>query len=161
VGHATQDVLRSFIELGQVWRAEHSAMAVAAAGVSYLGFVTSNVEMEALARNYGSSGNILLVELFEATFTGGTNVRTLNRKFSVSTPPPIQFKTGITPGALTTALTSTRVLATTSTGSAQVGVFPDSSLVLLKANTSYVLRMTNASAGVADLGASIDYREAL
>lgn len=157
----TQDAIRGFISAGQVWRAEHSATDVAAAGVSYLGFVTSNVELEALSRSYSSTGNSLTVELFEATFTGGANVRTLNRRMGVAGAPPVQFKTGITPAALTTVKTGLTILAAASTGSAQAGQTSDSSLLILKANTSYVIRLTNSGSGAATVGATIDYRESV
>jgi hypothetical protein len=157
----TQDVIRSYITSGQVWRIEHSALAVAAAGVSYIGFVTSGLKLEALGRSYASTGNALVVELFEATFTGGTNIRTLNRDLAVTTAPPVQMKTGITPGALGDVITGIRVVAATSTGSAQVGVNNDGSLLLLKPNTSYIIRMTNTGTGAADIGTSIDYRESI
>lgn len=157
----TQDVLRSYIQSGQVWRAEHSALALAAAEVTYLAFVTSNVEMEILTRGYSSTGNAMTVELFEATFTGGTNVRTLNRRLSTAGTTPVQMKTAVTPGALTTVISGLRVLAATSTGSAQVGVSADAGLLILKRNTSYVVRITNSGSGASDIGAAIDYRESI
>lgn len=161
MAHTTQDIIRTLARDGLIWRAEHSALAVPAGASTYLGFVTGDNELEALSRSYSSTGNALVVELFEASFTGGTPAHTINRRLSHAGPPPVQLLTGITPGALGDAITAVRILAPTSTGSAQAGVSADDSLLLLKAQTSYVLRISNTGASAADLGAAIDYRESI
>lgn len=149
------------IAQGLVFRAELGYAGIAAAGVAYTGIQTGSDEIVVLQRAYSSSESILLVELFETTFTVGTDPRVLNRRFNSLQVVPATVKQGVTPGALGTAITGVTLRASTSTGSAALSVASDDSRLYLKPNTSYVVRYTNQGAAAATIGNSFDFRKAL
>lgn len=146
------------ISSGFVYSAEYSQAGVAAAGQVLIGFTTSSRPMVALDRGYSSTESSVTVELYEVTFTGGTNVRMYNRNQVIGGASPILFKSGVT-ATLGTPITSRTFLAGSSTGSASVGISSEASTVILKPLTSYVLRMANNSASAATLSAGFTYRE--
>lgn len=148
------------IAQGLIFRTELAYTGVTASGFAYTGIQTGN-EVVILQRAYSSTESVLTVELFEASFTGGTAARTLNRRFNSTEPNPLTVMQGVTPGTLGTALTGVTLRATTSTGSAQLAISGDDSRLYLKPNTSYIVRYTNGGAGAATIGNSFDYRKTL
>lgn len=148
---------------GLVWRSEVSFTGVAAAGFAYLGITTGADEVVILQRAYSSSEAVLTVELFEATFTGGTDARTLNRRFKqAAEAKPATVKFGVTPGTLPGApITGLTLRAGVSTGSAQLAVTGDDSHLYLEAGKSYVVRYTNGGANPANISNSFDWRKVL
>lgn len=146
---------------GLIFRAEIGFSGVPAAGVVYTGVTTGSDEVVILQRAYSSSESILLVELFEASWSAGTPARVLNRRFSSAQAAPGTVMQGITPGTLGSAITGVTLRATTSTGSAALAVSSDDSRLFLKASTSYVVRYTNQGAGIATIGNSFDFRKVL
>jgi len=146
--------------MGKVYRAEFSAtIATATTGTYYVGLTTPNAPIRVMGRAYSSSESPLTIELFEATFSAGSNTRTLNRDLSIATSPPAQFVSGVTPGALGTAITGLTLRAPTAGGTAQVSINSDDSILTLKRNTSYVVRFTNGGGANAIVSGAIDYRQ--
>lgn len=145
------------IEHGVVFTSEFSATGVASGASVLVGFTTGTRPMVALDRSWSSSESLLTVELFEAAFTGGTDIRTLNRNQAAGGSPPAQFKSGVT-ATLGTPISVAAFRAGSSTGSAAVAVTSDAARLILKPSTSYVLRITNGGAGAANIGAGFTYR---
>lgn len=149
------------IAQGLIWRSELSYAGVAAAGVAYTGITVGADEVVILQRSYTSSESILTVELFEATFTGGTDPRTLNRRFKNNgDSKPAIVKVGVTPGTLTSPITGVTLRAAASTGSAQLSVAGDDSRLYLEAGKNYVVRYTNGGATTATISNAFDFRKA-
>lgn len=155
----TQDINEYYAKMGLVFRSEiASVIAVAATGTYHVGLTTGPLQVRILGRSYSSSESPLTIELFEATWSAGTPVRTLNSNLTVGGVSPAPMFGGITPGSLTTPITALALRAPTAGGTAQVSVTADSSVLVLKANTSYVLRFTNGGGVNANIGASINLR---
>ena len=149
------------IAQGLIFRAEMSFAGIAAADFAYSGITTGADELVILQRAYSSSEAALTVELFEATFTGGTDPRLLNRRLSNTSAKPATIKQGVTPGALGNAITGATYRAVVGTGQASVAVPGDASRIYLKANTSYVVRHTNNGANAATINNGFDFRKTL
>lgn len=145
---------------GIVYSAEYRQVGVAAAGQMLIGFTTTARPMVALDRGYSSTESSLTVELYEVTFTGGTNVTMYNRNQVIGGVSPILFKSGVT-ATLVTPITSRTFIASSSTGSATVAISTDASVIILKPSTSYVVRIVNNGATAATMGAGFTYRELL
>lgn len=146
---------------GLIFRAEISYAGIAAAGFAYSGITTGPDELVILQRAYSSSEATLTVELFEATFSAGTDPRLLNRRLSSTQAVPATIKQGVTPGTLTTPVTGATYRASTGTGQASVSIPGDDSRIYLKANTSYVVRYTNGGANAATISNGFDFRKVL
>lgn len=149
------------IAAGQVYRAEIGYAGVASSAVVHTGLTTGADELVILQRGYSSSESSLLVELFEATFSAGTDARVLNRRLASAQASPIPIKQGVTPGALGAAITGVTLRAGVTTGSASLSVPGDDSRLYLKPNTSYVVRYTNQGATAANIANSFDFRRSL
>jgi hypothetical protein len=149
------------IAQGLVFRTELGYTGVAAAGVVYTGVQTGADEVVVLQRAYTSSESILAVDLFETSFTVGTDPRIWNRRMASQQVVPATIKQGVTPGALGSVITGVTLRAGTSTGSASVSVPGDDSRIYLEPNTSYVVRYTNHGAGAATIGNAFDFRKVL
>lgn len=149
------------IASGLVFSSEAAASGIAAAGATHIGIIPGANELVILSRSYGSTESAMTIELFEATFTGGTPARTFNRRLSSAEVQPAIVHAGVTPGTLGAAITGITLRAATSGGSAQLQVSGDEKRLYLKAATSYVVRLTNNGAGAATLSAAFDYRRAL
>jgi len=149
------------IAAGLIFRAEMSFAGIAAAGLAYTGITTGADGLAILQRSYSSSESILTVELFEATFSAGTDPRLLNRQLAITAPPPATIKQGVTPGALGAALTGNTYRASVGTGQASVSIPGDDSRIYLKPNTSYVVRYTNGGATAATISNAFDFRKSL
>lgn len=150
--------LASLIMDGLVWRAEFSRSGIAAAGIILLGFTTGANRVAFPSRSYRSDGQSMTVELFQTAQSSGAAVRHLNRRVGITAPPPFQIKADVTatPG---TPITAAKFIAAASGGSAQAGIFGDANLLILEANTPYVLRLTNSGSGAAELAAAFDFYE--
>lgn len=155
----TQDILDNLGIQGDVYRAEFSAtIAVAATGTYFIGVVVGNVPLQILSRAYTSSESPLTIELIEATFTVGTNARTLSRNLSNLNAPPAQFVSGVTPGTLGPVITGITLRAPAAGGASQVALNADDNVLITKRNTSYVVRFTNGGGANALVSGAIDYR---
>lgn len=145
---------------GYVFRNEIGFTGVASGAAVYMGVTVGQTsELVVLGRSYSSSESVLVVELFEASFTGGTPARRINRRLSSTRTAPADFFIGVTPGALTTVLTGLTLRAGSTAGSASLQLAGDESKLYLKRGTQYVLRFTNGGSGVAAIGAAFDVRE--
>lgn len=156
----TQDINEYYAKMGLVYRTELAAViALAATGVYYVGFTTGPTAVRVLSRSYSSSESPLTIELFETTFTGGVALRTLNANLNVanSINPAPQFG-AVTPGALVTPVTGIVLRAPTVGGTAALSITSDASPLVLKPNTSYVLRFTNGGGANANIGAVTNLR---
>lgn len=157
--YITQDILDNLGIQGDVYRAEFSAtIATAATGTYFIGVVVGNVPLQILSRAYTSSESPLTIELIEATFTVGTNARTLSRNLSNLNAPPAQFVSGVTPGALGPVITGITLRAPAAGGASQVALNADDNVLITKRNTSYVVRFTNGGGANALVSGAIDYR---
>lgn len=146
---------------GLVFSSEAAVSGIAAAGATHIGIMPGANELVILSRSYGSTESAMTIELFEASFSGGTPARTFNRRLSSTEPNPATVMAGVTPGALSSAITGVTLRAQTSGGSAQLQVSGDEKRLYLKAATSYVVRLTNNGTGAATVSAAFDYRRAL
>lgn len=146
---------------GLVFRAEVSFSGVAAADAAFTGITTGADEVVILQRAYGSSENTLTIELFEASFTAGTDARVLNRRFTSAELVPGTIKQGVTPGTLGNAISGVTLRSGSTTGSSSLQISGDESRLYLKPNTSYVVRYTNGGSNPATIGNSFDFRKAL
>lgn len=149
------------IASGLVFSSDAGFTGITAGSFAYIGITTGALEVLILRRSYNSSESSLVVELFKATFTGGTAARTFNRRLNSAEPQPCTMLKDVTPGTLGTAITGAKLRAAQSGGSSQLEVDGDERRIYLEANTSYVIRFTNTGSGAADIGASLDYRKAL
>lgn len=156
----TQDINEYYANQGLVFRYElATVIAVAATGTYFVGVTTGASRVRVLSRSYSSSESPLTVELFEASFTAGSPVRTLNAyQVANSNTAPATILGGVTPGALTTVITGLTLRAPTAGGTAQVTVSADDSVLVLKPNTSYVLRFTNGGGANANIGSVLNLR---
>lgn len=146
---------------GFIFRAEMSLTGVLAAGFAYVGITTGPEELAILQRAYTSSEALLTVELFEASYTGGSAAKTLNRRLSNTDPVPATIMAGVTPGTLGTSITGVVLRAPTGTGSSALAISGDDSRLYLKANTSYVVRYTNGGGQTATISNAFDFRKVL
>lgn len=155
----SQDINEYYAKMGLVYRSEIGAViAVATTGTYFVGVQASPSRIRVLSRSYSSSESPLTIELFEATFTGGTPVRTLNANQNVGGTSPAPMFGGVTPGSLTTVITGLTLRAPTAGGTAQVSVNADDSVLILKENQPYVIRFTNGGGVNANIGAVINLR---
>lgn len=140
---------------GLIWRAEH-AWSMDAGAPMYFGWVTPEIEMVSLGRDYFTNSKSLKVDLYQATFTGGTPVETLNRRLIFrNDPAPVQLFHTVTPGALTDRITGFNV---ESTGPIRVDRRGDIQPFAHDPMTSYVLAIENEVAGAEPYSFSLDFR---
>lgn len=150
------------IAQGLVFRAEIGFTGVlATTGVAYVGVTTGADEICVLQRAYSSSENTLQVDLFETTFSAGTDPRIFNRRLNSQQAAPAIIKQGVTPGPLTTIITGVTLRAGTTVGTAAISLSGDESRLYLKPNTSYVVRFSNLGSGAATIGNAFDFRKVL
>ncbi|WDY60382.1 hypothetical protein [Pseudomonas sp. PSKL.D1] len=150
------DDISELIKAGLIWRAEHS-WSMAADATLHFGFITSQRDMIALAREYFTFSTGIRVELFAATFTGGSAAKTINRKLALKdSAPPVQFIQGVTPSALGTPITGFELQSTSSNRVQKNG---ENEALIHPPQTSYVIRVTNTGTGNQLFTFSVDYRE--
>lgn len=160
---APEPSFEEYIEAqGLIFRAEagYTGVAVAPAAV-YTGVTTGPEEVIVLGRAYTSSESVLTIELFEATYSGGTPARLFNRRLSNASAAPATVMQGVTPGALGNVITGITLRATTSTSTASLQISRDDGRIYLKANTSYVVRYRNEGSQAATIGNAFDFRKVL
>jgi hypothetical protein len=154
-GLVTRDTQFAAAVRGLIWRAEH-AWSMDAGAPMYFGWVTPEIEMVSLGRDYFTNSKSLKVDLYQATFTVGTPVETLNRRLILrNDPPPLQIYHTVTPGALTDRITGFNV---ESTGPVRVDRRGDTQPFVHDPLTSYVLAITNELAGAEPYSFSLDFR---
>lgn len=155
----SQDINEYYANQGLVFRSDVGAViAVAATGEYFVGFQTGASRVKLLSRSYGSSESPLTVELYKASWTGGTAVRTLNANLAIAGPNPVPLMGGVTPGALGAVVTGLTLRAGTAGGSAQLQVAADASVLIFEAGTSYVIRFLNGGGPNASIGATLAMR---
>ncbi|HGM4307274.1 TPA: hypothetical protein ACKPFN_003693 [Pseudomonas aeruginosa] len=141
---------------GRIWRVSHS-WTLGGAEAFHFGFAIGERDMIALSREYFTMSTGLKVELFQATWSGGTQAKTINRRLDLKdSPPPVQWYQGVTPGSLGAAITGFEI---ESTSSNRVGKDGDKEPFIHTAMTSYVLRVTNTGSGNQPFSFSLDFRE--
>lgn len=147
----------SFIEHGRTWRVEMGGLAIAAGADYKIGLVTPNKQIIVTSRAYGSTGSKLVVSLHAVSFTGGAVARTLNRRLEVTSGNPLSVMEGVT-ATLGTVITQATILAGASTGNAQASFVGETTAIILKPSTSYVVSLLNGGSAAADIGFAFDYR---
>lgn len=143
---------------GELWTFSQGTPAVAAAGTVKIGILTGASPVLVMARDYQSTGNALGIKLYKQTFTGGaTPTNGYNRNLLLVAPvPPASVLAGVT-FTPNTPLIVAAVSAETSANNAQLTRDDDDPL-LLAANTSYVLELTNSDAQAETLTVEINLR---
>jgi hypothetical protein len=122
----------------------------------YFGFVCPASDVVALTREYLSDGNNMVVDLYQATFTGGTILAQTNRNLRKRLDtPPVAFRHSVTPGALTDRITGFSI---TTGGSVSVGKQGDISPFVHVALTSYVLKIGTVQNTSKSYKFTLDYR---
>lgn len=156
MSETTRDNTIAHILQGLVWRAEH-AWPMGTLAPMYFGFITpAAAEMVAMGREYYSDGKSIKVDLYEASFTGGTVIQQLNRRMALRLgTPPIVMRHTVTPGALTTRITGFEVATA---GTISVGKNDDHDLLIHDPGKSYVLAIENMIAGTQKYSFALDYR---
>lgn len=126
----------------------------------YFGFVVpADADMVALSREYYSSGKSIKVDLYEASFTGGTPLTQMNRNLRFrASPYPMQFLHSVTPGALTDRIAGFEAEVA---GNVSVGRSGEVAIIVHQATKSYVLAIENMVAGAADYRFTMNYRMAI
>ena len=151
----TQDSVFASVMRGLVWRAEHQWDQGTAQALLF-GFVVPETKMVALSRDYFAYSTAINVELFEATFTGGVLVNTINRDLSRrNEAPPVQFYQGVIPDSLTDRITGFYIQAPSGV---RVGVRGDLQPFVHEPFKSYVLSIANDGNGVQPFSFALDFR---
>lgn len=123
----------------------------------FFGFVVPGVKMVALARDYYAESNGIQVDLYQASFTGGTEVYTINRDLELrNETPPVQFYWGVAPGVLTDRITG--FAQALQGGGSRIGIRGDLQPFVHDALTSYVLAIKNTGNGAAPFSFAVDFR---
>jgi hypothetical protein len=146
------------LEAGELWTYSQATPAVAAAGTARIGILTGADKLIILSRSYESTGNALGIKLYKQTFTGGaapSNAYNRNREFQAA-QQPASVLAGVTFTPNTPEIIA-NVNAITSANNAQLAVDETEPLMLL-ANTSYVLELTNNDAQAETLSAAFTCR---
>lgn len=149
-----------YIQRGRVWKFEISATGVAAGASHLIGMTTGDRSVVIANRVYGATTSVLVAALYEVSFTGGSDPRYANRRLDMPASAeliPVTVKTGVTATPVT-IITSATILAPSSTGNASIAFQGEGSAFILKANTSYVVALTNGGSGAADIGMAFDVR---
>ncbi|WP_442108200.1 hypothetical protein [Pseudomonas sp. NUPR-001] len=142
--------------LGKIWLADHSWSLTAGAQLDF-SFVIGQRDVIALSRNYFTLSTSITVELYEASFTGGIQMHTINRRLASSgDPKPTQFYYGVTPGALGSKITG---FVSEATSSNRVGKDGEKEPFVHTAQATYVLRVINSGSGNQPFTLSVEYRE--
>lgn len=146
------------IDLGQMYSAEFSAAGVLSAGTALVGIQTGTRPLMIGDRSYSSTEASLRVELFEVSFTGGTDVNRYNRNIVIGGTGSVAIKSGVTATPVT-AITTANFIATSSANNIQLALVNDGARLVLKPQTQYVIRFTNTGAATATIGARFNYRD--
>lgn len=146
------------IDLGQMYSTEFSAAGVLSAGTTLVGIQTGTRPLLIGDRSYSSTESSLRVELFEVSFTGGTDVNRYNRNIVIGGTGSVAIKSGVTATPVT-AITTANFIATSSANNIQLALVNDGARLVLKPQTQYVIRFTNTGSATATIGARFNYRD--
>lgn len=146
------------VSRGLVWRVDIFGSSIAAGGEYLVGLTTGAAELMVFNRRYSAAVSGFTVALYELSWTGGSDPQINNRRLSVTRDKPFTIKTGVTATVAGSPKFSARVRGGTSAGNAQIGFTDPGDVVILKANTSYVVQILNTSAGAGDIDAYFDLR---
>lgn len=143
---------------GELWTYSQATPEVAAAGTLAIGILTGASPVLVLARSYESTGNVVGIKLYKQTFTGGAApTNAYNRNQAIVGPvQPASVLSGVTFTPNTPVIVAA-VNADSAANNARLFRGDDDPL-LLAANTSYVLEMTNSDAQAETLSLSINLR---
>ena len=140
---------------GIIWRAEHGWTMAAGASISF-GLAIPDIEIISLNREYYTNSTGIAVSLYEANFSGGTPVHTINRRLKYrENTPPMQIFHGVTHGALTDFISGFDL---ETPNGIRVGKRGDLEPVIHDALKSYVLLITNTGTTEQPFGLTVDYR---
>lgn len=152
----TRDTLFSAAIHGLVWRADHS-WTPAAEATMYFGFTAPEPGMVALERDYYAESNGIQVDLYAATWSGGTLAHTINRVLAKrNDPPPVAIYHGVTPGALTERVTG--FAQSLQGGGSRIGLRGDLQPFVHEPGQPYVLAIKNTGNSAAPFSFALGYR---
>lgn len=151
-------VVEEALSEGRLFTVGHTTPSIAA-GSSYLvGFTTGVRPVEYMDRSYVSDVTAFFVELFEASYTDGSEIPSINRNYLIGGPGPVAHVSTPTASPSGSPLATVRALASSSTGNAQAMV-PENERYILKPVTQYVLRLTNQGSNPGTITFRWTYRD--
>lgn len=142
---------------GEMFSAEYSTTGLASAATYLVGITTGSRQVMILDRSYTSSESSLRVQLYEVTFSGGSDITRFNRNLIVGGTGPLTIKAGVT-ATLGTPITTATFISTSSANNIQLAIASDAQRFMLKPNTSYVVALTNTGAAAANIGSRFNFR---
>lgn len=129
---------------GKLFTIPHTSPSIAAAGAYLVGFLTGSRPVEFLDRYYNATVNSVDVALYELTWSGGTPIPSGNRNFEIGGAAPSNFSAAPTATVVGNPVATVKLRAATGTGNSQIALVSESERYILKANTRYVLQITNS-----------------
>lgn len=147
--------IRASIENGLAWRFSNES-SIGAGLTKIFGFITGNYTASLTSRDLSSTGENTLVLLFEDTpYTGGSLITMQNRNRYYQSRsdlnPLLEIREGVTATPAGLPVTGARLLFSNK-GVAQIGSSEESSLIMLKRNTSHIITAQNLDAQSATFG---------
>lgn len=161
MGTLVVDGIRQAIVNGTAWRFT-TEFALAAGATKLIGFVTGGYSVALEARDISSTGENTLFLLYDDTsYSGGSALSLSNRnryfKSNTELNPIAEIKTDVTATPSGAPVTGARLLYANK-GVAVIGSDADSAQIILKANTSHVLSVTNNDLQEATVGIGALFR---
>lgn len=131
------------LSMGLLWTVGDTTGVIASGGSTLYGITTGSRPVIYMNRVYSSSSTLVLVELFENAYTGGSVVQAQNRNFTNknATVPAshVQGPTGTPTGTPKASVT----LQGGGLLAGGTGISPESEWYILEANKQYLLRIAN------------------
>lgn len=146
------------ISAGKTHTAQFELAAVAAAAEGFCSILTGPNPIVIVSQSFGSSEDAVTASLYQVAATGGTNARVACRNLVIGGPGPMFCKQGatVTPNA---PILRTTFRSSTVGNSSSLSLTSETSELILRPNTQYVIGMRNDAAQPANIGVSLTYRE--
>lgn len=156
-GSVNQTELQDLIKNGDVYQAQMEFSAVTATtGTVTVGVFTGSRPLVVIAKEIGSTGNKLAVELYEVSWSGGVAVIPQNLNQVIGGQGPASLATA--PTATLNSYIFRDWSAATGGGNTRVGQDTEAVNLILKPSTRYVIRILNLGAQSADMYLRLAYR---
>lgn len=131
------------LSMGLVWTVGDTTGTIASGGSTLYGIQTGTKPVIYMNRVYSSASTLVLVELFENSYTGGNLVVSQNRNFTnknaIIPAVHVQGPTGTPSGSPKASV----VLQGGGLLAGGTGISPESEWYILEANKQYLLRISN------------------
>lgn len=145
---------------GDLWATQATTGTLASAGTEIYGIQIGSAPVMYRERTYQGTCSQILVQLYEEGFTGGNLTPTTNRSFENTTGvSPANHYSGISRAGGGILRTSILILGDATTGNANA-ITPDIEFFILKANTQYVLVITNQGTSSGFVNFRFNYQRA-